>query len=305
METPWSVGVSKEAQKLALQLFNEGNSLFEQSKYTEAVAKYEAALTAWDHPNIRYNMASCLINMRQPLAAWVHLEQALRFGEEPLGKRIYAEARRAVAILDSSLADLTVESDQPGIRIMVDGDEVLSGPGRHSMRLLPGRHQLVASRSGHVTLSRALDLPAGRQVTEQIALAREQVRVVRENYERRWSWWVPWSVAGAGVVIGLAGTGVYIDARSDIRQYDRALADLCPSGCTDDQIPRSLAQDEKDARRKSGVAIGMWSAGGALLLTGAMMAILNRPQLHETRRPQPLVTIAPGFISVGASFALE
>ena len=95
--TPWSRGVPEAAQKRALQLFQEGNAFFEQEKYTEAVAKYERALSDWDNPSIRFNMALCLIAMRQPLLAWDHLQQALRFGEAPLGKHLYAEAMRSVA----------------------------------------------------------------------------------------------------------------------------------------------------------------------------------------------------------------
>src|SRR5262245_65972045 len=116
-ETPWSRGVPEAAQKRALQLFQDGNALLEQQKYTEAVAKYELALAAWDHPNIRFNMALCLINMRQPLAACDHLQQALRFGDAPLGKRLFVEAKRTASILDSSLSVLTVTASQPEIRV--------------------------------------------------------------------------------------------------------------------------------------------------------------------------------------------
>lgn len=309
--TPWSVGVPKAAQKQALDLFREGNAHFEQSKYTEAVARYEQALAVWDHPNIRFNMALCLINMRQPLAAWTHLQQALRFGEAPLGERLYSEAMRAVAILDASLAQLTVKASQPGIRVMVDGGQVLDGPGQHSMKLMAGKHQLVASKPGHVTDSRALDLPAGKPVTERISLAAVKVQVLRENYERRWSWWVPWSVAGSSVVLGLAGSALYLSARSDIRAYDRALGEMCPSGCTDDEIPNSLAEKERSARRRSGMAIGVWSTAGALLVTGGVMAILNRPQkqeareVQETRTATPSVIVSPDYIGVGVTLGLE
>lgn len=304
--SPWAEGVPKASQKTALQLFRAGNAHFEQAKYTEAVAKYERALAAWDHPNIRFNMALCLINMRQPLAAWTHLQEALRFGEAPLGKRLHAEAVRTVALLDSSLAELTVRSSQPGIRVMVDGGLVLSGPGEHTMKLLAGKHQMVATRAGYVTDSRALDLPAGKPVTERISLARQKVRVVLDNYERRWAWWVPWSVAGSSVVLGLAGGGLYLSARSDIKDYDRALADMCPFGCTDDQIPGSLRQQEKAAHRRSGVAIGMWSAGGALLVTGGVMAILNRPRKHKAPpRATPVVSFSPEHIGLGISVGLE
>src|ERR1043166_665548 len=47
--TPWSRGVSEASQQRALELFRDGNVYLEQSKYTEAVALYEQALSSWDH----------------------------------------------------------------------------------------------------------------------------------------------------------------------------------------------------------------------------------------------------------------
>jgi tetratricopeptide (TPR) repeat protein len=298
--------VAAAAQKHALELFRDGNVFFEQSKYTEAVAKYELALASWDHPNIRFNLAICLINMRQPLVAWDHLQKALRFGDAPLGKRLYAEAQTYVAVLESSLADLTLTSTQPEIKIFVDGAPVLAGDGGvHKMKLLPGRHQLVATRPGYTTDSRALDLPAGKPVTEQIALVREVVKVERVNYERRWPWWVPWSAAGSSVVLGVTGGIVYASARSEIRKYDADLARLCPLGCSDADIPSSLKSHESSARRKSGVAIGLWSGAGALLITGGVMAILNRPRKTEEPRVQPVLTLSRGQVGVGFSLVLD
>ena len=303
--TPWSQGVSDAAQKRALQLFQEGNVFFEQSKYTEAVAKYEQALTAWDHPNIRYNMAICLINMRQPLVAWEHLKQALRFGDAPLGKQHYADAMTYLAALESSLAELTVKSTQPSVSVMVDGGQVLTGAGEHTMKLLAGKHQLVATRPGYVTDSRALDLAAGKPTTEQIALVRETIKVERENYERRWKWWLPWAVAGSSVVFGVVGGGVYAGARSQMNQYDRDLAQLCPAGCTEAQIPGSLKSRATSARHKSEVAIGLWTGAGAAAITGGVLAILNRPRKMEERRVVPALTVSRDYVGVGFSLALE
>jgi hypothetical protein len=302
--TPWSKGVPASAQTRALELFRDGNVFFEQAKYTEAVEKYELALASWDHPNIRFNLAVCLINMRQPLVAWDHLQQALRFGDAPLGKRLYAEALSYVAVLESSLAELTVTSSQPEVKILVDGAPLATG-GAHKAKLLPGRHQLVATRPGYTTDSRALDLPAGKPVAEQIELAPDVVKVERVNYERRWRWWVPWAAAGSSVVLGVTGGILYAVARTDIRQYDADLAKMCPLGCKDADIPSSLKDRESSARRTSGVAIGLWSGAGALLITGGVMAIMNRPRRIEESRIQPEVTLAPGQIGVGVSFVLD
>jgi tetratricopeptide (TPR) repeat protein len=304
VDKPWARGVSEAAQRHALQLFQDGNVFFEQAKYTEAVAKYEQALASWDHPNIRFNMAICLIHMRQPLVAWDHLKRALRFGDAPLGKRLHTEALSYVAVLEASLAEVTVRSDQPDVKVMIDGQAVLSGAGEHTLKLLPGKHQLVATRPGYATDSRALDLSAGHPVRERVELSPERVKVERENYERRWSWWAPWAVAGGGLALGAIGAGVYTKARSDIRSYDADLAALCPFGCTQAEIPSSLSSRARTARRESGIAIGLFASAGALALASGVMAILNRPRLVEERRAVPEITLAPGYVGVGVTLAL-
>lgn len=302
--TPWSKGVSGASQKRALRLFQEGNVFLEQQKYTEAVAKYEQALSAWDHPNIRFNMAICLFNMRQPLAAWDHLQQALRFGDAPLGKRLYGDAKTYVALLEASLAELTVRSLQPGIKVMVDGVLALDGPGEHTMKLLAGKHQLVASRPGYTTSSRALDLPAGKPDVEQIALELEKVAVQRDNYERRWSWWVPWSVEGGAAALALVATGFYVSARGDMANYDQALQKKCPGGCSAADLS-SLKPQYDHARNISGVAIGMWVGAGAVAIAGGVMAVMNRPFKVEGRAVTPSLAVSRDSVSAAISFALE
>lgn len=305
--TPWSRGVSEAAQKRALQLFREGNVFFEQEKYTEAVARYEQALSAWDNPSIRFNMALCLINMRQPLIAWDHLQRALRFGNAPLDKHVYAEAMRSVALLEASLAQLTVRSVQPGIKVMVDGVVALDGPGEYTTKLLPGKHQLVASRPGYITSSRALDLPPGTPDVEQIALELEKVTVQRDNYERRWAWWVPWSVEGGAAALALVATGVYLSASHEMQSYDKAFAVLpqCRTGCMDADIPAPLRAQRDRARRNSGVAIGMFVGAGAVAITGGVMAVMNRPFKVERRAVTPSLAVSRDYVGAAISFALE
>ncbi|HEX4421346.1 MAG TPA: hypothetical protein VH165_25700 [Kofleriaceae bacterium] len=302
---PWADGVSETDQRRALQLFEAGNTLLSDKKYSEALDKYEQALKFWDHPSIRYNIAICFMNMRQPLAAWEHLEQALRFGEAPLGERLHTDAMTHRATLESSLAELTVKTSQPHVTIAVDGNQVVSGPGEKVLRLLAGRHQVVGTAPGLETDSRALDLPAGSPVTAEITLKPEKVRVERENYERRFRWWIPWAIAGGGVVSGLVGGGVYLTARSNIRSYDSDFAAKCPDGCTATQIPASLTQRASSARRLSGIGIGFIVTGGAALLAGGALGFLNSPQKIEEHGPMPTVAISREYIGAGIVFDLH
>lgn len=302
-DKPWAVGVSKDKQKAALALFTKGNTFFEEAKYTEAIPQYEKALGIWDHPSIRFNLSVCLINIRQPLVAWDHLQVAIKFGDAPLGKRLFAEAMTYKALLEESLAELDVSTDQPEVKVELDGRELFVGTNKKVMRLLAGRHQLVATRAGYDTVTKAIDLPPGRTTVEKIELQVTQVKtltvtkVKTENYERRWSWWVPWSFAGAGIAFALTGTAVYLGARTDMRAYDAKLAAMCPIGCTAEEIPQGLKDDERSARRRSGIGIGLWAAGGAVAIGAGVMAILNRPRKVESR---PVITPVVSAESVGA-----
>lgn len=298
--TPWSKDVSEADQKRALELFQAGKAFHEQEKYPEAVDKYDQALRHWDNPSIHFNMAICLINMRQMLLAWQHLEKALRFKEEGLGKRLFAEAMSYRAVLESSLADLTVRWEQPEIKVMVDGAEVLDGK---SQKLLPGNHQLVASRPGYTTLSRALDLPAGKPRVEQIALELEKVTVQRDNYERRWAWWVPWSVEGGAAALALVAAGVYVSASNQMANFDAAYKDRCQMGCM--VIPSDLLRQHDSARTKSGVAIGMWVGASAVAIGGGVMAVMNRPIKVERRAVTPSLAVSRDYVGAAISFALE
>jgi len=257
----------------------------------------EEVLTVEADNKIRFNIAVCLINIRQPLVAWDHLQSALRFGEAPFDQRLYAEAMTYKALLESSLAALTVVNDEADVTVMLDGKELFVGANKKTMRLLAGSHQLVATRSGFQTYSRALDLPAGQSTTETIVLLPERVETIEVNYERRWSWWVPWTIAGSGVALGLVGGGFYASARSDMRTYDRRLMMQCPTGCLPEAIPASTQAKKTDAERKSAIAIGMWSVGGAVVATAAVMAILNRPK-PTGEKPTPMVTVAPGYVGI-------
>jgi tetratricopeptide (TPR) repeat protein len=303
--TPWAAGVPKDKQQKALELFRTGNTYFEESKYTEALAQYEKAIPLWDHPSIEYNLAVCLFNIRQPLEAWDHLEKALKYGDAPLGKKLYSDALTYKNLLESSLAQLEVSSDDDDVQVMLDGRELFTGKEKKMVHLLAGAHQLVATREGYETKSKALDMPAGKVTHEDISLDPVKVKIktktVRENYDRRWAWWVPWSAAAGSVGLALIGTGVYLEGHSDINAYDKALAKQCPMGCTRAMIPPTLVSQEQHAEHVGSIGIGLWSAAAVVGAASGVMAILNRPRQTEGH-PEMAVIVTPGY--VGASLAL-
>jgi hypothetical protein len=161
----------------------------------------------------------------------------------------------------------------------------------------------VATRPGYTTSSRALDLPAGKPHLEQIALELEKVTVQRDNYERRWAWWVPWSVEGGAAALALVAAGIYVSASNQMVNYDKAFRDRCSMGCP--VIPPDLLPQYNSARTKAGVAIGMWVGAGAVAIGGGVMAVLNRPIKVERRAVTPSLAVSRDYVGAAISFALE
>ena len=142
-ERPWAANVAEDAQKQAMQLFEEGNKLFEDSQHAAALAKYREALKVWDHPAIRYNAAVALINLDQPLAAYENLELALKYGDAPLAPETYEQALTYRKLLRGQLAELKVtcaEPDAEGGRLT--RTSLFVGPSEVASRwLTPGAHR--------------------------------------------------------------------------------------------------------------------------------------------------------------------
>jgi hypothetical protein len=305
-DEPFSQGVSKAKQEQAIALFEEGNKLFEEEKYSDALELYEKAIKKWDHPKIEFNLALCYSQIKKPLEAFDHIERALQYGKEPLGPQFYSSAVDHKALLEATLAELEVSGDQDDVKVMLDGQELFTGKSSAKRHLLAGPHQLVATRDGFQTETRALNLPPGELTKQEVELKPEKVKVevTRENYERRWQWWIPWATVGTGVGLALVGTGVYLAARSDMHAYDTALAGACPMGCTSGMIDPKLTAQEQHARTLSGVGVGFWVGGAAVAAAAGVMAVLNRPHLEVEGHPADVsIVVTPQY--TGASFTLS
>jgi tetratricopeptide (TPR) repeat protein len=272
---PWAEGISEEVQAEAKRLFDAGNLLFEQEKYAQALAIYRDAVKKWDHPAIRYNMGVANIHLDQPLAAYEDLVSALRYGTAPLQADAYAQAQTYQKLLLGQLAQLKVVCAEPDVQVFLDGELVFAGPGDRLRVLLPGKHQLVASKPGFITATRAVGLVAGGAVEEVLRLVAMPQPI---RTERRWANWTPWAVAGGGAALALLGVPFQLSARSNMNEYAKEVGEACPTGCPRSSIPASTLELESRAHLQNGLAIGLFATGGAVLVGGLTMVLLNQPR---------------------------
>jgi hypothetical protein len=285
-EKPWAKGVPQSVQTQVQERFKKGNTYFEERQYKEALVEYQDAVKKWDHPAIHFNIAVCLINLDRPVEAYEHLRKGMAYGDAPLGKEIHGQGLTYQKLLEGRLSWLEVSTTQAGILITLDGKDLLTGPGKTKVLLLPGDHQLVAKQVNGSELSpmaKKINLDAGATATEEVFLIPPKPPVVR--MERRWRTWVPWAVTGGGVAVGLLGAGLTTLAKSDFKSYDNDIAELCPMGCQGDEIPGALKSVESRARLERGLGIGFIAAGGAAVAAGLTLIILNQPRAVTKEQP--------------------
>jgi len=278
-DMPWNRGVPTERRAAARAVFLEGNRLFKIPLFAQAVEKYGEALDGWKHPAFHFNLAIAQLNLGQDLEARDSLEQALKYGAEPLGPDRFKEAQNQLRELQRHLARIRVSCPLPGAEVTLDGVPLFTGPGHREVWVKPQAHEITGKAPEYVTESRHLTVSAGTLNTLDLAL-RKLVE------DRPWAAWKPWAVVGSGVAIAAAGGVLHALSARDFKAYDTGFGKLtcAASGCTQSAIDAEdphLSSQLSRARLEQRIAIAGYVAGGAVLAAGAVLSYLNRPHLME------------------------
>ena len=275
-DKPWARGVSAENQQKALAKFQEGNASFIKDEWRTALDRYIEALAFWDHPNIRYNAAVCLIKLDRSVEAYEHMQAALRFGEAPLGPDLFRQGQTYLQMLAKTTAYIEVICKEPAdVQVTIDGEPLPRCPA--TKLVLPGKHQLVTEKPGYKTERREVVAPPGGKETVVIVMQPDVTRTLT----RRWARWKPWAVVAGGAVVGLAAVPLWLAAQDRFDRYDADVADYCRrqpgGGCVDsdlamfdDQLSRA-----KTMRTLTYSTIAVSAAG---LAVGAVLVYMNQPR---------------------------
>jgi hypothetical protein len=295
---PWAKGVSDAEQEAARALYLEGNAEFVESRFARALAKYREAIRHWDHPAIRFNMAVCLINLDQLVEARDDLERSLAYGPAALGHDAYTQGTTYRKLLAAQLARITATCSEPGAVVMLDGRYLFTAPGNAEQDLLPGEHQLAATKPGFRTAFKTFIAAPGQR-------AAYDLKPQPELDPPYWPYWK--HVLGAGAGVTAAGALTYLWAASGVRSYDDGVLLACMTGCSADEVRANTELNAKKDRAltRGAVAIAAMATGGAAVLTGVLGLILDKPRVRpESSRVAPVVTAVPGgaAVALGLSF---
>jgi hypothetical protein len=305
---PWAIGITDQQKAQAQKLLEEGNALFLAKNYSEALEKYKAAVGAWDHPAIRFNMVRCLIQLDRPVEASDNLALALKFGAAPMDEAVYNEALSYQKLLANQIGDLDVHCEQVGVKITLDGQPLLSCPGKEHRRVAPGQHQLVGTKDGFLTKTTEVVVLGAKTQDSKIELVPlgKAAKVVH-----RWSTWVPWTVFGGGLVLAGVGGVLQYFASQDMASYDSGVSTFCSGvGCAPDNPHLADLNDFKSrAQTENKIAVSIMTVGFATAVVGGVMLYMNRGRtVYESsvEKQGPQVGFTPthdgGLLSLSGHF---
>jgi tetratricopeptide (TPR) repeat protein len=299
-EPPWYQGVSEERRQKAKALFQEARELHRALILGEARDKYEEALKYWEHPQLRLYLGRALMRIGLPLLAYESLQRVMKWGPGALDPEEEKEALGALRELEQKhLGVISIRCDEPGAEVLLDGSLLFKGAGEGRRMILPGDHVISARKKGSYATVRSVAVTAGKKATVVIHLS-----VDTTLSQRRWAAWKPWALVGTGAALGALGGGLLALSSSDYDRTVEGLRQKCALTC-----PPDTSGAYSRIQVENGLAIGSLVVGGAALLGGSAMVILNLPQPYRTKDESdvkvdvvPLLSASSAGLSTRVSF---
>lgn len=287
-ERPWAKGVPKDKQDLAIKLFTEGTELLKEAFFTKAVDRYREALQAWDHPAIHFNLAKALLNLDNPVDAYKHFGDSMKYGGPPLNPDQIAQVEKyRKKLYDEDLAEVVITCQEPDAQVALNGEPVFKAPGKWSGVVKPGNVTVIATKEGFQTATSKPNLKVGQKndITLTLLPLDQSVR-----YVRPFSQAIPWTVTGVGIALAGGGALMGLQAGSAYKEYDNLITKCNAEspenvvgyeGAVLGSISRCVPTQEIKDKKSTGelmetLSLVGYIAGGAAVATGIVLFIVNR-----------------------------
>lgn len=262
-----------EAQKL----LDEGTRLFtEQAAHDSARATFERAYAIEPSWRALNGIALTYQEQGRLVYALATYEKLLATFDAVLTDNQRATVKARFAALEAKIGVVELVAEQ-GASVSIDSDDIGTGPLRKPIRLLPGRHVIIAKLAGHQTLTRTIEVVAGQRTSLDLVLEPERVvvKVEQTPLVRRYPKWLPFAVFGGGATIAITGGILHTLSRRDFRGFDdsvEATAGFPPTAVSGDQGLHDRAVLEQR------LAIGSYVLGGLALIASGVLYAINQPR---------------------------
>ena len=171
---------SRTTKREADRHFKTGVKLFEEAKYSEALAEFEQAYALASHPLVLYNLASTHRALSQYSQAVDFYNRFLTEGKGVVKPAQLAKGQRELDDVLRLIARVDVTTDPEGARVSVDGRELGPTPLGQPLILGPGDHVVTATLDGHQPGERSFRVAAGDTLAVALTLAKKAAEPTAE-----------------------------------------------------------------------------------------------------------------------------
>lgn len=196
---------SSDARAQARILLDEGNTLFVEQRYEDALRRYEAAYKLFPSDKILLNQAEAHRALGRADRAVLKYERFLQHADPTVIEAVRAQIDARLKELMPQIARVTVKvKGATGAEVTID--EVVVELGA-SVPVMPGLHRVAASLQKHATAVREVEVVAGQaeEVVLELVLLTSQPPPPDAFSLGDVPWWV-WASVAAVVVTGMTVT---------------------------------------------------------------------------------------------------
>jgi tetratricopeptide (TPR) repeat protein len=264
--------------KEAAEHYRAGLELYADGEYQRAAVEFDRAYELVPNYRALYNIGQVRIQLHNYARATKALEAYLKEG----GDKIDAERKKSVnedlAMLATRTALLTVETNEEGADVTVDGDPVGKSPLPEPLLLDTGDHRIGVSKPGFIARENLVTLASRDNLSTRVDIQKEEeakapvvVMAPQAQPADRTAWiWGTWS-ATAAFAVGAGVTGVLgIKAANDLDDKRGTL------GTTRDEL------DSAQSRARTLLTTAD-ILGAAAIVTGSVALYLTLSKPHDNK----------------------
>ena len=271
--------------------YEAGKVLFADKDFANAIVKFEKAYELSKDPRLLWNVAVCQKNLRRYAKMLVTLRKLLADGGPLLTEQDRKDADDLAKTAESFVSKLSLVVNEPGAKIVVDGEEVGATPLGEPLLVDVGPRKVRIEKAGFVTIERTVEVAGGGTMALELAM-------VKEIHEGRLV-----VVAGEGDIIAIDGKVVGQSRYEGVLPSGGHTLRVSAEGMMTYQSEVVLKDNEK---RNVPVTLNpvaqdmtetiLWIAGGVVLAAGA--AIGGVLLFQPTEKDAVDGSITPGVVQL-------
>lgn len=280
--TAWQRPASADQGALAEQLFRDGQSLMEASKYEEACPKLAESQRLDPSTGTLLNLAVCHQHEGKLASAWNEFNEVIALARKDNRSDRVEYAQQRLAEVEPLLSKLTIEVTKDvaveGLEVLFDGTEVRRAAWGVALPVDPGPHEISASAPGKKTWTVSVKVTGETQSIQVTVAALEngppdEKSAQSEPIERGpaappRSGQVQRRV-GLGVgIFGLVGVGLGSAFGVDAMKKSQAAKD---EGCVDNVCPDDAGETRNKAKTAGTISTVAFAVGAAALGAGLVL----------------------------------